>query len=65
MSEKLLPDTYKRGSLMRKIDPAKAVEVTHTEGLDTGLPRLGQFTRLRVNIKESTELKVCHSKMAY
>lgn len=50
---------------MRKIDPAKAVEVTHTEGLDTGLPRLGQFTRLRVTIKESTELKVCHSKMAY
>ncbi|VDM19912.1 unnamed protein product [Hydatigera taeniaeformis] len=57
MSEKLLPDNHKRGSLMRKIDPAKAGEVINTEGLDTGLPRLGQFTRLRVTIKESTELK--------
>ncbi|KAL5108452.1 Sodium/calcium exchanger 3 [Taenia crassiceps] len=57
MSEKLLPDTYKRGSLMQKIDPPKAAEATQPEGLDTGLPRLGQFTCLRVTIKESTELK--------
>ncbi|EUB61034.1 Sodium/calcium exchanger [Echinococcus granulosus] len=57
MSEKLFPDTLKRRSLVRKIDSTKTGEVTDTEGLDPGLPRLGQYTRLRVNIKESTELK--------
>ena len=43
-------------------DPAEAEEIMKKEGLDAGLPRLGQYSRLRVNIKESTELKASMQK---
>ena len=72
VSEKLFPDTHRTASLRRKIepsslnlpsDPSQAAEMIKKEGLDEGLPRLGQYSRLRVNIKESTELKVCRESI--
>ncbi|KAM7533556.1 hypothetical protein Aperf_G00000126916 [Anoplocephala perfoliata] len=66
MSEKLFPETNKTTSAMKKVDaaalqlpsdPAKAAEIIKNEGLDTGMPRLGEIAKLRVNIRESTELK--------
>lgn len=67
VSEKLFPDANKTPRAMKRIDaadpqspsdPAKAAKIIKNESVDTGLPRLGQITKLRVNIKESIELKV-------
>lgn len=46
-------------------DPTEAAAIIKSEGLDTGLPRLGQYSKLRVNIKESIELKVSCSLSSY
>ncbi|KAM3173059.1 hypothetical protein ACTXT7_013250 [Hymenolepis weldensis] len=66
VTEKFFPDTHKATTTMKKINaaslnlpsnPSEAAAIIKHEGLDTGMPRLGQYPRLRVNIKESIELK--------
>ncbi|VUZ50022.1 unnamed protein product [Hymenolepis diminuta] len=66
VTEKFFPDTHKATTTMKKINaaslnlpsnPSEAATIIKNEGLDTGMPRLGQYSRLRVNIKESIELK--------
>nr|CUU99203.1 hypothetical transcript [Hymenolepis microstoma] len=65
VTEKLFPDTQKTTATMKNIrtdelnlpsDPSELVSIKN-DGQDTGMPRLGQFSKLRVNIKESIELK--------
>ncbi|VDN99149.1 unnamed protein product [Rodentolepis nana] len=61
----MFPDTQKTAVTTKNIrtdglnqpsDPSELVAIKN-DGVDTGMPRLGQFSKLRVNIKESTELK--------